>query len=162
MTAVELIELRKRLGLSQSAMADGVGLGLRGYQEVESREGELPKRHVLMAERFALAKAAEMADQRLLPSSVLRDVLAIANAIKPAEHRSYALARRTTHRRRCTAVDSATPYRRSTHRQADAAVGSSLPTIEGERPRRPNAARRSHATLTSSQPIKCASRSTFP
>lgn len=82
MTNVELVELRKRLGLIQADMAALMGLTLRPYVEIEKREGEINRRHAMLAERLALTIAAERGDVSLLPSAVRRDVVALAKLVE--------------------------------------------------------------------------------
>lgn len=58
MTLDELTNLRHDLGLTQTQMADELGLKLRAYQEIEAGKAALRKMHILAAERVALAYGA--------------------------------------------------------------------------------------------------------
>lgn len=81
MTLQDLIDLRKRLGLTQAQMGDGIGLGGRAYQKIEAGDTDLAERHVLAAERLALRLAVERGDPMLAPVSVRRDALALAQLL---------------------------------------------------------------------------------
>jgi transcriptional regulator with XRE-family HTH domain len=87
MTVTELIELRKRMGLSQADMATGMGLGSRAYQEVEARSGELKQRHRMLAERFTLAHAVVSTSPEYLPSSIRTEVIGFLELIVREEDR---------------------------------------------------------------------------
>jgi len=79
-----LQELRKSLDLSQTTMADEMGLSLRAYQEIENGRSPFRKLHVLAAERIALAHAARASHPGALPASVLSDIIVVARSIKAA------------------------------------------------------------------------------
>jgi DNA-binding XRE family transcriptional regulator len=78
MTAEELIMLRKAFGLNQTDMAEGIGLKLRAYADLEAGVSELQKRHELAIERFGLTLAVERDDPMLAPASVRKEALALA------------------------------------------------------------------------------------
>ncbi|ESZ15606.1 hypothetical protein X727_15685 [Mesorhizobium sp. L103C119B0] len=51
--------LRNDLGLTQTQMAEELGLKLRAYQEIEGGKATLRRMHILAAERVALAHGAK-------------------------------------------------------------------------------------------------------
>ena len=59
MTAEELVALRKSLGLTQSEMAELMGMKTRAFQEIENGRSPVREIHRLAAERGALHLAAE-------------------------------------------------------------------------------------------------------
>lgn len=65
MTPTDLHEIRKRLRLSQTEMAEMIGLTLRPYQSIERGESPLLPRHTLAIERVALRVAVELKDPTL-------------------------------------------------------------------------------------------------
>lgn len=74
MTAEELIEIRKHWGLSQTTMANQIGLALRAYQDIENKRSALRPLHVLAIERVSLARAALLGDKSLMLDSVRTDI----------------------------------------------------------------------------------------
>lgn len=78
-TKAALAEDRERLGLTQQAMADRLGLSLRALQGIEQGEAKYRLVHRLAVERVALAIASERSDADMLPASVRKDVRAVAD-----------------------------------------------------------------------------------
>jgi len=76
-----LIRLRKTLGLSQSEMAQRMGLSLSPYQKLESKERTVRPRHIRLAESVALDVAIEKDDPELAPTNVRDKVMKFAGAI---------------------------------------------------------------------------------
>jgi len=86
MTLAELIELRNRLDLSQTQMAEQLGLSLRAYQEIENGRAVFRRIHALAVERIALRFAAwsehkAIADRTALMSKELAADVARASAL---------------------------------------------------------------------------------
>jgi transcriptional regulator with XRE-family HTH domain len=73
-----LINLRKALGISQSEMAQRMGLSLRQYQELESKVRSVRPRHVRLAESVALDIAIEKQNLELAPAKVRKRVVELA------------------------------------------------------------------------------------
>jgi transcriptional regulator with XRE-family HTH domain len=78
MTAEELVALRKSLGLTQTEMAELMGMKTRAFQEIENGRSPVREIHRLAAERGALHLAAERGEPMLAPASARRDALKIA------------------------------------------------------------------------------------
>jgi len=81
MTSEELIAFRDLLGLTQTAMAERIGLGLRAYQDIEGGASKLRPIHVAAAERAGLALAVERRNPMLAPVAVRREALELARLI---------------------------------------------------------------------------------
>ena len=82
MNAAELTALRRGLGLTQTEMAERMGLSMRAYQVAEAEEGEIKVRHVAAAERVALSVALERKNPMLAPAGVRREALELARLIR--------------------------------------------------------------------------------
>jgi transcriptional regulator with XRE-family HTH domain len=76
-----LTRVRKTLGLTQSEMAQRMGLSLRPYQKLESNTRKVRSRHVRLAESVALDVAIEKEDPELAPASVRNKAIKLARAI---------------------------------------------------------------------------------
>jgi len=68
--AEQLKNIRVRLGLTQSQMADRLGLKLRGYQELEADVTTPRIAYVLAAEHVGLEEAVNRGDPDLAPPNV--------------------------------------------------------------------------------------------
>lgn len=77
----DLVALRRNLGLTQTRMAEAIGLAMRSYQDIESGGAKLRPIHVAAAERAALALAVERCDPMLAPANVRRQALTLARLI---------------------------------------------------------------------------------
>ena len=73
-----LTKLRKALGIGQSEMAERMGLSLRPYQELESKDRSVRPRHVRLAESVALDIAIEEQNLELAPANVRKKVVKLA------------------------------------------------------------------------------------
>lgn len=73
-----LLKLRKTLRLSQSEMAERMGLSLRPYQELELKVRETRLRHVRMAESVAIDIVIEKQNLRLAPANIRKKVVQLA------------------------------------------------------------------------------------
>ena len=73
-----LTKLRKALGIAQSEMAERMGLSLRPYQELESKDRSVRPRHVRLAESVALDIAIEKQNLELVPATVRKKVVKLA------------------------------------------------------------------------------------
>lgn len=85
-----LTRLRKLLGLPQSEMARRMGLSLRPYQELESDDQKIRRRHVRLAESVALDVAIEREDPELAPANVRNKAMKLARAILTQNFRQKA------------------------------------------------------------------------
>ncbi|KAA5603972.1 helix-turn-helix domain-containing protein [Roseospira marina] len=81
MTRDEMKSLRKSLGLTQTEMAEQIGLTLRAYQALEKGETALRQANALAAERAALTEAIRQGNPMLAPASIRREALEIARLI---------------------------------------------------------------------------------
>jgi transcriptional regulator with XRE-family HTH domain len=81
MTAAELLAYREAAGITQTELADRIGLTSRPYQDIEGGRTKVQRRHVLAFERAALALALERGDINLAPPAIRRDALALARLI---------------------------------------------------------------------------------
>jgi transcriptional regulator with XRE-family HTH domain len=77
-----LIELRKQLGLSQTALAEELGMSLRAYQDIEAGKSAYRRVHFLAVERVALQLAVDRKDIALAPPAVRDDALELAALIR--------------------------------------------------------------------------------
>jgi transcriptional regulator with XRE-family HTH domain len=73
MTPQDIIALRKSFGFGQAAMADHIGMSLRGYQSLESGESPIRPLHILAMERAAEKIAIATKNPNLAPLTVRRD-----------------------------------------------------------------------------------------
>ena len=78
---VWLRDLRKRLGLTQSEMAGQMGLSLRPYQKLESKERRVGRRHIRLAKSVALDVAIKKEDPELAPEPVRDKAIKFAKMI---------------------------------------------------------------------------------
>ena len=81
MDKAAFIALRRKLGLSQTAMAERMGLRLRGLQEIESANGTLRLIHSHAAEIVALEEAVRQGDPMLAAGRVRKLALDLARII---------------------------------------------------------------------------------
>ena len=84
MTAAELVALRRGLVLTQTEMAERMGLSMRAYQVAEAEEDEIKARHVAAAERVALSVAVQRGNPMLAPAGIRREALELARLITGA------------------------------------------------------------------------------
>ncbi len=84
-----LIELRKRLGLTQAEMADAMGMSRRGYSDLENVPDKIRAIHMRAADAVSLEIAAKRQDSSLVSPTVMANFLALshdtASAIALAE-----------------------------------------------------------------------------
>ncbi|MBB2965182.1 helix-turn-helix transcriptional regulator [Methylobacterium sp. R2-1] len=73
-----LVHLREKLGLTQKTMADGLGMSLRAYSDLENGKSAVRTIHVLAAERLTLRVAQTLDDPSVLASNVAKEVRAVA------------------------------------------------------------------------------------
>ena len=85
-----LLRLRNMLGLTQSEMAQRMGLSLRPYQELESNLRKVRSRHVRLAESVALDVAIERKRPELAPANVRNKAIKLARAILTQNFREKA------------------------------------------------------------------------
>ncbi len=80
----ELVDLRKAAGLSQTSMADWMGLSLRAYQAIENDAPDmlLSRRHQYMAESATLQIAVDRANPMLTTEKVRGLALDLATLIR--------------------------------------------------------------------------------
>lgn len=79
--AAELTALRKTLGLTQTEMAEGMGMTLRPYQMLEAGGTPVLKRHLHVAEWLALDLAVARGNPMLAPAPMRRKALELARLI---------------------------------------------------------------------------------
>lgn len=80
-STTDLIALRKSLGLTQTQMAERIGLKLRSYQDLEGDRAAIRDIHMRAAERAALDVAVERGNPMLAPASIRRSALLLAGMI---------------------------------------------------------------------------------
>ena len=78
MPRFSLIQMRKTLGLGQVEMAERMGLSLRPYQELESKDRAVRPRHVRLAKSVALDIAIEKENLDLAPADLREKVVKLA------------------------------------------------------------------------------------
>ena len=76
-----LFDLRKSLELSQTEMAERMGLSVRPYQELEGGDRQVRPRHIRLAESVALDVAVEKQDPELAPPRVREAIVKLARLI---------------------------------------------------------------------------------
>lgn len=77
-------ELREQAKLTQTEMADRMGLGISAYQDLENDDPDWKKfkrRHLLALERASLTLSVERGDINLALPAVRRDALDLARLI---------------------------------------------------------------------------------
>ncbi|MCX5478465.1 helix-turn-helix transcriptional regulator [Kaistia geumhonensis] len=84
LTASDLPELRKAFGLTQTGMAELLGIHLRSYQDIEAGKVVFKTMHRLAIERALLPLAGSEDLARLLPAALRTDILAVATLLKSA------------------------------------------------------------------------------
>lgn len=82
MNRSDLPVLRAKLGLTQTGLADLLGITLRAYQAIEAGDSALRPVHVLAIERATMKLAAKFGDPDLMTASVRDDVSAIAAVMR--------------------------------------------------------------------------------
>lgn len=80
MTVDNLVRIRRALGLSQTAMAQAMGLSMRTLQDIEAEHGEteVKLRHALLVERVSLSEAVRQGNPALACASIERDARELA------------------------------------------------------------------------------------
>lgn len=74
MTGVELKALRRAMGITQTTMAQRLGISLRGYQDIEAKDDEAIREvYQLAVERIAITAAASAGNPMLAPDAARRD-----------------------------------------------------------------------------------------
>lgn len=73
MTREQLIDLRKRLELTQTGLAQMMGMSLRAFQVLENEDGKIRPVHHLALERISLREAAARRDPSKCAAGVLQD-----------------------------------------------------------------------------------------
>jgi transcriptional regulator with XRE-family HTH domain len=82
MTPKDVISLRKSLELGQAAMADLIGMSLRGYQSLESGESPIRPLHILAMERAAEKIAVATKKPMLAPLTVRQDAVELFKLLR--------------------------------------------------------------------------------
>lgn len=72
--AESLKEYRQRVGLTQTQMAERMGMKLKQYQEVENGRAPLLARHQMLLDRASLGLAYERNDLGLLTGAMTHQV----------------------------------------------------------------------------------------
>ena len=81
MTGEELKALRITLGVNQTTMAEGMGLSLRGYQDVESLPHQIMTRHRRMAEWFSFDQAVKQRNPMLTTNGMRQKALELVRLL---------------------------------------------------------------------------------
>lgn len=81
-TTYDMANLRKQLGFSQRQMAEGVGLSLQAYQDIEAGKAELRKVHVMACELLSLRAALSARDRNLAVPRIQADALDFAALVR--------------------------------------------------------------------------------
>jgi hypothetical protein len=82
MTPPDIVALRKSLRLGQVAMADHIGMSLRGYQALESGESPIRSLHILAMERAAEKIAVATKEPAFAPPTVRRDAQQLTDLVR--------------------------------------------------------------------------------
>lgn len=82
MTPGELTDLRKRLGVTQTQIAEILGMSHRAYQEIENGRTPIRGIHRYAIDRASLEIAAKRGDLMLATPGVRRDLLALIDALQ--------------------------------------------------------------------------------
>lgn len=80
-TAEQFVELRKRLGYTQSELADRLGMSLRAVQDIESGKAKVRPIHSLALDRIAIVRAAFLGDATILSEEAVQDVRALSEML---------------------------------------------------------------------------------
>lgn len=73
--AIDLLALRKSLGLNQADMAKRMGLGSRAYFGLEVDPRTIRPRHIMLAERASLDVAIEKKDPMLAAATLRQKMI---------------------------------------------------------------------------------------
>jgi transcriptional regulator with XRE-family HTH domain len=87
-SADELKQFRIRLGLTQLELAREMGLAVRSYQELESGEKELRRRHTQLLERVSLSYAVARKDPYLALPPIREEAMEIAGLFSRSQFNS--------------------------------------------------------------------------
>lgn len=85
MTRDEFIDVHKAMGLTQTGLAERLGMSLRQVQGLENGTTELRLIHALAIERVALAFAAASGNWNVAPPSVRRDAMDVVALFRGKE-----------------------------------------------------------------------------
>lgn len=86
MTGAELKALRRAMGITQTTMAQRLGISLRGYQDIEAKDDEAIREvHQLAVERIAITAAASAGNPMLAPAAARRDASKLGKLLKDAQ-----------------------------------------------------------------------------
>lgn len=75
MTLEEIKTYRAQVGLSQTEMAERMGMKMRSYQDIEAGRTPIATRHVMSLERASLQISLERKDISLALPAIRRDAL---------------------------------------------------------------------------------------
>ncbi|RIY00200.1 XRE family transcriptional regulator [Aureimonas flava] len=82
MTVEEFIALRKRLGLTQTQLANYLGMSLRAIQDIENGRSALRLVHVLAIERLSLSIGSALGNLSMIHPTALAEARSAA-ALRP-------------------------------------------------------------------------------
>ncbi|WP_112309729.1 helix-turn-helix domain-containing protein [Pseudogemmobacter bohemicus] len=85
MTREEFIEARKAMNMTQTDVADQMGMSLRQIQSIEKGEAELRRVHILAMERISLAYAAASGEWQIALPPVRRDAMDVVALFRGKE-----------------------------------------------------------------------------
>ncbi|KTR02059.1 hypothetical protein NS365_22520 [Aureimonas ureilytica] len=78
MTSEEFVAFRKRLGLSQTQLADHMGMSLRAIQDIENGRAQLRRIHILAIERLSLMLGSALGNLSLIDPTTLAEARSAA------------------------------------------------------------------------------------
>jgi DNA-binding XRE family transcriptional regulator len=82
MSVQDLLSVREKAKLTQTDMAEMMGLGLTAYQDLEGQHSKFKPRHQLILERVSLRLAVERTDINLALPAIRRDALDLSQLIR--------------------------------------------------------------------------------
>lgn len=77
MTAAEFIALRKRMGMTQGALANLLDMSLRAVQDIENERSSLRTIHALAIERLTLSLAASYGAADWIPPAMMQEIQSV-------------------------------------------------------------------------------------
>lgn len=86
MTRDEFIQARKAMAMSQSDLAEQLGMSLRQIQSIEAGTAELRRVHALAMERVTLAFAAASGQWQVAVPAVRRDAMDVVALFRGKEN----------------------------------------------------------------------------
>ncbi|MFT4015142.1 MAG: helix-turn-helix transcriptional regulator [Paracoccus sp. (in: a-proteobacteria)] len=85
MTREEFIEARKAMGMTQTDVAEQMGMSLRQIQNIETGAGDMRRVHSLAMERITLAFAAASGEWQVAAPAARRDAMDVVALFRGKE-----------------------------------------------------------------------------